>query len=163
MAGLIIENTKIDFLDVCKKLIVGSFTADSSINSFTSVNIKYTKSSPGATLNIHSNSIFSISATDNNDKTITFTYADEIETKRFNIFNSDLSRCKCDMYFQCSENSKLIQFSLTNLNILYFFEIWPETAVIKVINKNIQSSTIVSNSTVLPISLSGEKCFRCEL
>lgn len=58
MAGLIIENTKIDFLDVCKKLIVGSFTTDSSINSFTSVNIKYTESSPGATLNIHSNSIF---------------------------------------------------------------------------------------------------------
>lgn len=154
MAGLIIENTKINFLDVCKKLIV---------------HLQQTESSPGATLNFHSNSIFSISATDNgtiftnNDKTITFTYANEIETKRFNIFNSDLSRCKCEMYFQCSENSKLIQFSLTNLNILYFFEIWPETAVIKVINKNIQSSTIVSNSTVLQISLSGEKCFRCEL
>lgn len=169
LAGIIIENSKFCFFGFGKKLIVGSFTADSSINSFTSVNIKYTESFPGSTLNIDSNSIYSISANDNgaiftnDDKTITFTYTDEIETKRFKIFNSDLRICKCEIYFQCSENSKLIQFSLTNLNTLYFLEIWPETAVIKVISKNIQSSTIISNLTVLPISLSGEKCFRYEL
>lgn len=160
--GLTLDRTTIDLFQVSNKLIVGSLTADNSIQVFSDISIKTSYSSAtGVTLNIDSGSSIYISSSDNGAevtlkrKKITFTYDSSLSSKRFDVTNTDLNNCKCEIEYQCSDVSKLIQFSITDMTNLYFLNSWPKSAIVNVINDDIPSLAISANSSVLPISLSG--------
>lgn len=162
--GFTIEDSIIDLFNIEGSLIAGSVTADSSISKFSTISIKTSySSSTGATLNIDSKSSITVSAFDFGaevaltKKTISFTYDQSLSSKRLDIVNTDLSDTSCNIEYHCSDVSKLIQLSFTDIRTLYYLNSWPSSAITNVIIDDMVSISICANSTVLPISFTCDK------
>lgn len=154
LKNLEIENTNINLFSISPKLVVESLISDNSIQVFSSVDIyNGSSSSSEIILDTGSTPSLSIKTIDNgailayNQKTTTFSFAENLDKKRFEIKEATFCEIEC----ACSENSKLIQISINNINNLHFLGTWPNSALIDITNTG--ATNLCANSTVLPVSL----------
>lgn len=155
VGSLEIEQAKINLYLIDSKLISEKVITDKSIQVFNSIDIvnNNTISNPELQLIANSNSKLSIQVIDNgailtNDEvTIAISFSENHPTKLFNLFDATFCEIEC----KCSEISKIIQFSFSNMNNLHFSGNWPKAAVFDV--TSFDPIKLVSNSTVLPVSL----------